>query len=110
VGADIFVQPQPLRSFSVFLLEAMAVGTAVAACLGGVDDLIIPNETAVIFEPDSEPSIRQALKQLLDEHDFARRLATVAQEHVRAHYSVSAMISATLATYLEAQQSYAQQA
>jgi len=104
VAGDIFVQPQPLRSFSVFLLEAMAVGTAVAACWGGVDDLIIPNETAVVFEPDSEPSIRQALKQLLDDHDFARRLATTAQEHIRAHYSVSAMVSATMRTYLEAQQ------
>ncbi len=110
VAGDIFVQPQPLRAFSVFLLEAMAVGTAVAACRGGVDDLIIPNETAVVFEPDSEPSIRQALRQLLDEHDFARRLATTAQEHIRTHYSVSDMISATLAAYLEAQQSYAEQA
>lgn len=103
VAGDIFVQPQPLQTFSVFLLEAMAVGTAVAACRGGVDDLIIPNETAVVFEPDSEPSIRQALKQLLDEHDFARRLATKAQEHIRANYSVSEMVSATLRTYLEAQ-------
>jgi len=110
VAGDIFVQPQPLRAFSMFLLEAMAVGTAVAACWGGVDDLIIPNETAVVFEPDREPSLRQALRQLLDEHDFARRLATTAQEHIRTHHSVSAMISATLATYLEAQQSYAQQA
>ncbi|MCL5281694.1 MAG: glycosyltransferase family 4 protein [Planctomycetes bacterium] len=106
VAGDIFVQPQPLQRFSVFLLEAMAVGTAVAACWGGVDDLIIPNETAVVFEPDSEPSIRQALKQLLDEHDFARRLATMAQEHIRAHYSVSAMVAATLKVYLEAQQQY----
>ena len=106
VAGDIFVQPQPLRTFSVFLLEAMAVGTAVAACWGGVDDLIIPNETAVVFEPDSEPSIRQALRQLLDEHDFARRLATRAQEHIRANYSVNAMVLATLKTYLEAQQPY----
>jgi len=95
-----------VRTFSVFLLEAMAVGTAVAACWGGVDDLIVPNETAVVFEPDSEPSIRQALKQLLDEHDFARRLATTAQKHIRAHYSVSAMVFATLKTYVEAQQQH----
>ncbi len=106
VAGDIFVQPQPAPRFSVFLLEAMAVGTAVAACWGGVDDLIIPNETAVVFEPDSEPSIRQALKQLLDEHDFARRLATTAQEHIRDRYSVSAMVSATMKVYLEAQQQY----
>jgi glycosyltransferase involved in cell wall biosynthesis len=103
-AGDIFVQPRPLRAFSGYLLEAMSLGTAVAACLGGVDDLIIPNQTAVVFEPDDEPSIRQALAQLLDAHDFARRLAGTAQEHVRACYSVSTMISATLETYAEAHQ------
>ncbi|MBN2131044.1 MAG: glycosyltransferase family 4 protein [Sedimentisphaerales bacterium] len=105
-AADIFVQPQPLRAFSVFLLEAMGLGTAVAACLGGVDDMIIPNQTAVVFEPDSEPSIHRALAQLLDQHDLARRLARTAQEHVRARYSASTMISDTLKTYTEAQQQY----
>jgi len=103
-AGDIFVQPQPLQTFSVFLLEAMAVGTAVAACWGGVDDLIIPNQTAVTFESGNEPSIRQALKQLLDDRDYARRLATTAQEHILARYSVSAMIEATLRTYREVQQ------
>jgi glycosyltransferase involved in cell wall biosynthesis len=105
-AADVFVQPQPLTGFSSFLLEAMSLGTAVAACLGGVDDLIIPNQTAVVFEPDDESSIRAALAQLLDRHDFARRLARTAQEHVKASYSVSKMISDTLATYAEAQRCY----
>ncbi len=103
-AGDIFVQPQPLQAFSVFLLEAMAAGTAVAACWGGVDDLIIPNQTAVVFEPDKEPSLRQALMQLLDGRDFARRLAATAQEHIRARHSVSAMLSAVLDTYAEAQE------
>lgn len=103
-AGDIFVQPQPLREFSAFLLEAMAVGTAVAACWGGVDDMIIPNQTALTFEPGSEPSLRQVLKQLLDDRDCARRLAATAQEHVRAKHSVSAMVSATLKIYVEAQQ------
>lgn len=103
-AGDIFVQPKPLRGFSSFLLEAMAVGTAVAACWGGVDELIVPNQTALTFEPDSEPSIRQTLKQLLDDRDCARRLAATAQEHVRARYSVSAMVSAMLKTYAQAQQ------
>ncbi len=107
IGAgDIFVQPQPLQAFSIFLLEAMAAGTAVAACWGGVDDLIIPNQTAVVFEQDNESSIRQALMQLLDGHDFARRLAATAQEHVRARHSVSAMLSGLLDTYVEVQERF----
>jgi glycosyltransferase involved in cell wall biosynthesis len=105
-AGDIFVQPQPLKAFSIFLLEAMSLGTAVAACAGGVDDLIVPGQTAVVFEPGNEQSIRQALARLLDEHDFARRLAKTAQERVRADHSVSGMVSATLKAYAEAQQRY----
>jgi glycosyltransferase involved in cell wall biosynthesis len=103
-AGDIFVRPRPLRTFSMFLLEAMSLGTAVAASMGGVDDLIIPDETAVVFKRNDEQSIRQALAQLLDNHDFARQLARTAQEHVRTRYSVSQMVSATLRTYMEAQQ------
>ncbi len=103
-AGDIFVQPQPLRAFNMFLLEAMSLGTAVAACRGGVDDLIVPDQTAVVFERNDEQSIRQALTQLLDHHDFARQLAMTAQEHVRTYYSVSQMVSATLRTYIEAQE------
>ncbi len=102
-AGDIFVQPKPLRAFSMFLLEAMSLGTAVAACKGGVDDLIVPDQTALVFEPDDEPGIHKALTQLLTQHDFACQLARSAQEHVRTHYSVSRMVSATLKTYAEAQ-------
>ena len=84
----------------------MGLGTAVAACLGGVDDLLIPIQTAAVFDPDSESSIRRTLAKLLDQPDLARRLARTAQEHVRASYSASTMISATLKTYTEAQQHY----
>jgi glycosyltransferase involved in cell wall biosynthesis len=53
----------------------MAVGCAVAACKGGVDDLIIEGQTGVFFNPNDEISIRGSLQRLLDERDFARRLA-----------------------------------
>jgi glycosyltransferase involved in cell wall biosynthesis len=105
-AADIFVQPQPLRACSVFLLEAMAVGTAVAACWGGVDDLVIPDQTAATFESDNETSIRDTLTRLLDDRDTARRLAATAQEHLRARHTVSEMIETTLRTYAEVQAQY----
>lgn len=105
-AGDIFVQPQPVPAFNMFLLEAMSLGTAVAACMGGVDDLILPDQTAVVFEPNDDLSIRRALTQLLDHHDFARRLAMAAQEHVRTRYSVSQMVDATLRTYMVAQDLY----
>ena len=101
---DIFIQPQPSSTFNILLLEAMSVGSVVAVCKGGVDDLIIEGQTAVIFDPNDELSIVGVLQRLLDRRDFARKIAKSAQEYLRQNHTVSKMISATLATYHDAQQ------
>ncbi|HNY80355.1 MAG: glycosyltransferase family 4 protein [Sedimentisphaerales bacterium] len=101
-AGDIFVHLQPMPTFSGFLLEAMGLGVAVVACKGGVDDLIVHEDTALLYERNSEASLRQALVRLLEDHDGARRLAASAQGYVRQRYSVGAMVSAMLDTYIEA--------
>ncbi len=82
----------------------MSVGSAVAACKGGVDDLIIEGQTAVVFDPNDELSIVGVLQRLLDRRDFARKTAKAAQQYLKDNHTVSKMISATLQTYHEAQQ------
>jgi len=98
-AGDIFIQPRSSPAFNTFMLEAMSVGTAVAACKGGVDDLIADGATAVVFDPDDEMSIIAALKQLLDKREFARKIAKAGQEYLRENHSVSKMIAATIQTY-----------
>jgi glycosyltransferase involved in cell wall biosynthesis len=102
-AGDIFIQPQPYDFFDPLLLEAMSVGSAVAACRGGVDDLIIPDETAVVFKPDDEFSVMSALQRLLDRREFARKLAKNAQQYLRDNHSVSKMIESILQAYCDAQ-------
>ena len=101
-AADIFVVPRPSSSFSMALLSAMSAGCAVAACRGGVDDLIIDDKAAVVFNPDDQLSIYNALKQLLDAPDYARQIAAQAQEYLRQKHHVSDMISAMLQLYRQA--------
>ena len=103
-SGDIFIRPRPSGIFDPLLLEAMSVGTAVAACKGGVDDLIIENQTAVVFDPDDEQSIMRALKQLLDRRELARQVARSAQDYLRQYYTVSMMISDIFQTYREVQE------
>ena len=103
-AGDIYIQPQPNTVFNPFLLEAMGVGSAVAACKGGVDDLIIEDRTAVVFNPNDEISIRSTLQRLLDRKEFARQLARNAQQYLRENHSVSKMISSILQIYREALQ------
>jgi len=102
-AGDIFIQPKPDYSFNPLLLEAMSIGSVVAACKGGVDDLIIDGQTAVIFDPEDELSIVSKLQRLLNKHDFARKTAKTAQQYLKDNHTVSEMISATLKTYERAQ-------
>ncbi|NIA17086.1 MAG: glycosyltransferase, partial [Planctomycetes bacterium] len=101
-GADIFIQPQPTRLFPASLLEAMSAGTAVAACDSNESDLIIENQTALLFDPDDELSIYATLKKLLDEHETARRLAANAQDLIRNNHTVSRMVNNMLEIYHKA--------
>jgi len=100
-AADIFIQPQPNYAFNPVLLQAMSVGTAVAGCTGGVDDLIIDGRTAVVFDPNDEMSIMRTLQRLLDRRELARQIAGTAQQYLKENHSVSKMISATLKIYYE---------
>jgi glycosyltransferase involved in cell wall biosynthesis len=100
--ADIFIVPRPSSSFNMALLSAMSAGCCVAACKGGVDDLIIDNKTAVVFNPDDQLSIYNILKQLLDAPHFARQIAAQAQEYLRQNHHVSTMVASTLQIYREA--------
>jgi glycosyltransferase involved in cell wall biosynthesis len=97
--ADICIRPKPVYAFSVPLLEAMSVGMVVAGCKGGVDDLLIEDQTAVLFNPDDHLSIYSKLRWLLDNKQEARRLAMNAQAYLRQHHTVSKMMSGLIGAY-----------
>jgi glycosyltransferase involved in cell wall biosynthesis len=98
-AGDIFIRPRPTSTFDPLLLEAMGIGTAVAACRGGVDDLILENRTAVVFNPDDELNIMRTLQRLLDRREFACQLARSARQYIRENYTVSGMIAAIFEEY-----------
>ncbi len=102
-SGDIFVRPGSDNAFDPLLLGAMSVGTAVAGCRGGVDDLLIEDQTAVIFDPKDELNIMRTLQKLLDRREFARKIAKNAQEYIKKNHSVNNMISAYLKIYDEIQ-------
>lgn len=104
--ADIFIQPYSTDYFNAELLEAMSVGMAVMASTGGVDDLIIKNKTAAVFDPEDELSIYAILQQMLDKKEWTKQLAKDAQKNVKENYSVSVMTQKLLDIYRKAQQWY----
>jgi len=101
-AADVFILPRRQDVFNPLLLEAMSIGSAVAGCRGGVDDLLIDGRTAVTFDGDDELSVYNCLRGLFDKKEQTRQLAKSAQQYVRENYKVSRMITATLRVYTDA--------
>lgn len=105
-GADIFIRTHTQNRISYALLEAMSVGTAIATCPGGLDDMVIEDRTAVFFDPADELSVYACLQKLLSKREFARQIAHAGQDYLREHHSVSGMVETLLKTYRNAQQWY----
>ena len=101
-AADIFIAPRPSGSFNPLLLSAMSAGSVVAASKGGVDDLIIEDKTAFVFNPDDQLSIFNCLKRIFDTRELARHIAANAQQNLLQNHHVSAMVASMLALYRQA--------
>jgi glycosyltransferase involved in cell wall biosynthesis len=63
------------------------------------EELVIKNQTAVIFDGNDELNIYSTISELFDKKEFARNLAKNSQEHIRKNYSVSTMIEKLIDVY-----------
>lgn len=96
---DIFIQSWRSEHWRPELLEAMSVGNAVIVTESPGNDLIIDGQTASVVPFQDESAFKNALDRMLQDHDYARTLATNAQQHLRKHFLASRMISRLAKTY-----------
>jgi glycosyltransferase involved in cell wall biosynthesis len=106
--ADIFVEPVPNIMFNGAIPEAMSVGMVVAGPGGGVDGLLIENETAVLFDHKSPESIHSTLKMLMDRRDYAQYVAKKAQAYLKRNNTVTSMMDTLIDAYRSAVKTNAQ--
>jgi len=105
-AAQVYIRGQVRDAFDPFLLEAMGAGMAVAAAAGGVEDLLIDGQTCILFDPDDEQSIYNALRRLLQRPELTREIGEGAWRFVREQHSVADMVAQIIRTYRDAQQWY----
>jgi glycosyltransferase involved in cell wall biosynthesis len=98
-SADILVSTRRQTELRSHALEGMAAGMAIVAARGSIDDALIDDQTALLFDTASPDQLTIQLSQLLEHRDMARQLAARAQEHVRQHHQPSAMVSAIAQLY-----------
>ena len=84
-AADVFVNPSDVEGLPVVILEAMAMGRAIAAtAVGGVPSVIKDRETGLLVEPGDPEGLAAAIVQLLEDRDLRSALGAHAAESVTA--------------------------
>lgn len=92
--ADILVMPSCVRNndrdgIPNVLLEAMALGVPVVSTyVSGIPELVRPEETGLLVEPEDPPALAAALIRLLQDPALGPQLASRAREVVEQEFNI----------------------
>lgn len=85
---DLVVIPSDNEGFSLAAIEAMNAGCAVVASeVGGLREIILHNQTGILFPPGNAELLANYLQLLLSDDALRHRLATAGQTSVRARFN-----------------------
>jgi glycosyltransferase involved in cell wall biosynthesis len=101
-AADIVALPSLHEGLGVAALEAMAAGQPVVASrVGGLAEVVIPDETGLLVPREDPAALAAALSRLIGDPVARARLGAAGRARVLADYSAVRMAEATLACYSE---------
>ena len=100
--ANLLVIPSWTETFGLSALEGMLHGVAIVASdCPALQELLTSEGNALLYPSADREALFQQVNRLLDEPEFARRLATQAARDARTHYLWEHQISAYLSAYRE---------
>ncbi len=98
---DVFVHTGPDETFGQAIQEAMASGVPVVApAAGGPVDLVAPEETGLLFEPNDTAELRASVLRLVEDAELRARWGGAARATVE-HRSWTAVGDELLRHYAE---------
>ena len=98
--AKIVVLPSRREGFGQVLLEAFVFKRpVVAANTGGIPDIVIPEETGLLFNRDEPDDLAHQLGRLLEEESLAELLSQQAYKRLLRKFDASLMARAYLKLY-----------
>ena len=112
-NAAVFCCPSVYEPFGIINLEAMACETAVvASAVGGIPEVVVPNETGLLVDPGLVPGtfepanpaafsagLADAINKLARDPALCARFAKAGCERATAHFSWDAIARTTVALY-----------
>ena len=86
--ANLFLFPSRHEGMPNAVLEAMASGLPVIASrIAGSEELVVHDETGLLFPSENVDSLRSALKQLLIDSSLRQSMGAASRRRVEEHYS-----------------------
>jgi glycosyltransferase involved in cell wall biosynthesis len=82
------------------LLEAMAAGVPVVATrVGGVPEIVVHEESALLIEPGDTEGLTRSLDRVLTDRTLAEKLIQAARNRVREHHTPQARVARLASIY-----------
>lgn len=99
-AADIVAMPSRQEGLGVAALESMAAGKPlVATRVGGLGEVVRPEETGLLVPAEDVPALAAALARVASDPMLRGRLGAAARAHVLASYTADRMAAGTVACY-----------
>jgi glycosyltransferase involved in cell wall biosynthesis len=97
---DVFALPSHFEGLCYAVIEAQAAAVpVVATAVGGIPENVVPGETGMLVPVGDAPALAEAISDLLDDPEEARRLAREGQRRVLERYPLDKMVEQTLRLY-----------
>jgi L-malate glycosyltransferase len=98
--ADALLMPSLHEGLPYTILEAMALRTPILATrVGGLAEVLVDEETALLFEPAKESSIADAVARLCQDSGLRHSLTARALDDLRKRFSAEAMADQYLSLF-----------
>jgi starch synthase len=98
--ATVFACPSVYEPFGIINLEAMACERpVVASAVGGIQEVVVPEETGLLVPPADPKALADALNRVLRDRALGRRMGLEGRKRVVEHFSWTSIARKTLATY-----------
>ena len=94
-AVDLVLMSSPVETFSIAILEALAMGKPVIATdMGGTSEMVHDGINGYLVKPRDPSGMADKIVSLIDDQEALRRFSSQARESVR-HFNVSEMVRKT---------------
>jgi alpha-maltose-1-phosphate synthase len=99
-SARVFICPSVYEPFGIINLEAMACETpVVASAVGGIPEVVVPEETGILVDPADSGQIAASVNRLLKNPDLAAEMGKRGRRRVEEKFSWDSIAARTRDMY-----------